>query len=86
MRMANAQRRPVNLSLDAGAVEQARRYGLNLSRIAGEAIEKAVKAEAAARWQAENAEAIAAYNRLVEEEGLLSDLVPGWWNAPDDAV
>ena len=84
MRMKTAQRKAVNLSLDAELVERARSLDLKLSGIAEQAIRAAVKAEATRRWQTENAAAIEEYNRLVEERGILSDHIPGWWN--DGAV
>jgi antitoxin CcdA len=86
MRMNKAHRKPVNLSLDADLVERARALDLKLSGIAEEAIRSAVKAEAARRWQNEHASAITAYNRLVDERGMLSDHIPGWWNAGDGPV
>ena len=86
MRMANAHAKSVNLSLDAHLVAQARAYDLNLSKIARDAIQIAVRAEAAARWQSENAAAIAGYNQRVDAQGLFSDALPGWWNGANGAV
>jgi antitoxin CcdA len=86
MRMKSTQRKAINLSIDSDLVERARALGLKLSGLAEAAIRKAVHAEEARRWQTENAEAIEAYNRLVAEEGLLSDHVPGWWNDFNGAV
>ncbi len=86
MRMNHAHSKSVNLSLDATLVAQARAFDLNLSKIARDAIHKAVRAEAAARWQADNAAAIASYNQRAEAQGLFSETLPGWWNGANDAV
>ena len=86
MRMKSAPRKAVNLSLDAVVVEQARALDLKISGIAEKAIREAVRAEATRRWQEEHGAAIAEYNRLVAERGMLSDHVPGWWNRRNGAV
>lgn len=86
MRMTNAHTKSVNLSLDAGLVAEARAFDLNLSKIARDAIQKAVRAEAVARWQADNAAAIIEYNQMTDAQGLFSDALPGWWNGANGAV
>jgi antitoxin CcdA len=63
-------RKPANLSLDSALVSQARDLNINLSRAAEEGIERAVKSERERLWRIENAEAIAASNKYVEEHGL----------------
>ena len=47
--------------------------GLNLSGVAEEALACAVSARLAERWAEENREAIGAYNRRIEAEGVFSD-------------
>jgi antitoxin CcdA len=64
-------KKAVNLSIDAELIDEAKSAGTNLSAV----LEKALKEERARRWPAENAEAIAAYNREIEEHGIWSD---GW--------
>ena len=59
-------RKATNLSLPPRLVEEARRVGLSLSRAAEDGIRRA----AAARWLAENAEAIRQSNEYVERHGL----------------
>lgn len=66
-----AKKRPVNLSIDTALLAEARGLGLNLSAV----LERALEKERAARWLAENQEAIAAYNRRIEADGVWSD---GW--------
>jgi antitoxin CcdA len=68
--MSQPSRKSANLSLDSDLVSQARDLKINLSRAAEEGIGRAVKAEQERLWRLENAEAIAASNRYVEEHGL----------------
>ncbi len=68
--MPQPLRKPANLSLDSNLVSQARDLNINLSRAAEEGIERAVKSERERLWRIENAEAIAASNKYVEEHGL----------------
>lgn len=63
-------RRPTNLNLSVEATRRAKEYGLNISRIADEAIVEAVRRHEGERWKEENAEAIKAYNEWVEQHGL----------------
>ncbi|MEY4982943.1 MAG: hypothetical protein RIR62_1209 [Pseudomonadota bacterium] len=65
-----ADRRSTSLTLDADLLDQARALGVNISRAAEAGVLAAVKAEKARRWKEENAEAVAAYNRWIEENGL----------------
>lgn len=77
MRMANAQRRPrkaaTNLSVNDALVRRARALGLNLSEILETALEAAVRAAERAAWEAENRDAIDAYNARVESHGVFGD-------------
>ncbi|MFT2210398.1 type II toxin-antitoxin system CcdA family antitoxin [Rhizobium giardinii] len=68
--MPQPLRKPANLSLDSNLVSQARDLNINLSRAAEEGIERAVRSERERLWRIENAEAIEASNKYVEEHGL----------------
>ena len=68
--MSQPARKSANLSLDSELVSQARDLKINLSRAAEDGIGRAVKAEQERLWRLENAEAIAASNKYVEEHGL----------------
>jgi antitoxin CcdA len=59
-------RRPVNLSLPGALVEEAKALEVNLSQAAEAGVAAAVRAAREARWHAENREAIAEYNALVD--------------------
>ncbi|WP_134726670.1 type II toxin-antitoxin system CcdA family antitoxin [Paracoccus luteus] len=63
----------LNLTVEDSVVLEARDYGLNLSRIAEDALRHAVKLERNRRWVEENREALAAYAREVEEHGCILD-------------
>jgi len=63
-------RRRANLSLDAALVTEARALGLNLSAAAESGLRAAVAEARAARWLAENAEALGSSNAWVEAKGL----------------
>ncbi|MFN3293590.1 MAG: type II toxin-antitoxin system CcdA family antitoxin [Gemmobacter sp.] len=65
-----AVRKPANLTLDAALLEEARGLGLNLSAAAEQGLRAAVAEAKAARWQAENAAALASSNAWVEANGL----------------
>lgn len=65
--MRAARRRPVNLSIRADLLEEARQYGINVSRAAEAGLLEAVREARAEAWRRENAEAIDAYNRKADE-------------------
>ena len=67
----SAARKPVNLSIDPELLVKARELDVNISRAA----EDGLRAAVSRAWQIENADAIAAWNVWVEENGLpLTDL------------
>ena len=67
--IASGKRRPVNVSLDTGVVDMARKLGLNLSRITEAALVEETRRLTEARWKAENKTAIEAWKRWYSEEG-----------------
>jgi len=67
------RRRGTNLTIDPVLVSEGKEAGLNLSKIAEDAIRLALRAKQQEQWLKENAEAIAAYNRRIEEHGTFSD-------------
>lgn len=70
---AQPRRKPTNVSIREDILDQARSHGLNISRIAEDALTEAIREKQRQRWLAENAEAIAYQNRLAEEEGAFGD-------------
>lgn len=69
----DAPKKPVNLSLNGDLLKVSKDLGLNLSGLAEEAIAKAVRNRLAEVWLSENADAIQAYNKRVESQGVFSD-------------
>ena len=63
-------KKPANLTIDSALLEEARGLGLNISAAAENGLRHAVAAARAARWQAENAEALASSNAWVQANGL----------------
>jgi antitoxin CcdA len=60
----------VNLTLDAEVVEVARALGLNMSRLAEQAIAEAAKTEQNRLWREDTRAANAAYAEELAREGL----------------
>ena len=65
-----APRRPTNVSLNSKLLEEAKALGLNVSRACERGLEVEVRAARAKAWKEENREAIEAWNKYVEENGL----------------
>jgi len=68
-RTANAKK-PTNLSLDSGLLNEAKTLEINLSKAAEDGVREAVAREKAARWKTENLDAIESSNQWVETHGL----------------
>ena len=67
------RRRGTNLTIDPVLVSEGKEAGLNLSKIAEEAIRLALRSRQQEQWLKENAEAIEAHNRRIEEHGMFND-------------
>ncbi|MFN4102719.1 MAG: type II toxin-antitoxin system CcdA family antitoxin [Tepidimonas sp.] len=63
-------KRAVNLSLSADVLEDAKRLGVNVSQVCDAHLREVVRREQERRWRAEHIAFLAAYNRIVEAEGL----------------
>ncbi len=72
-RIRNSPKRPINLSLNAAVLDMAKEMGLNISQTVDALLTEEVQRQYWARWQHDNADAIAAYNARIEREGLFSD-------------
>ena len=68
-----APKRPINLSLNAKVLDMAKDMGMNISQTVDALLTEEVLRQYWARWQDDNAEAIADYNARIEREGLFSD-------------
>jgi len=58
------------LTVEKDVAEEARDLGIDVNRVAEEAIAKAAKLERNRRWVEENREALDQYAQRIEEEGL----------------
>lgn len=63
-------RAKLNLTVEKAIADEARALGINMSRVAEEAIAKAAKLERNRRWVEENREVLSQYAEEVEREGL----------------
>ena len=67
------RKRAVNLFVDVDLLDEAKRMRLNISELLEQRLRTVVRAEQEQRWRKQNRAALEAYNRRVEEHGLLSD-------------
>lgn len=65
-----AARRATSLTLDAAMLDEAKALGINISRAAETGLAAELKKARTEAWKHENREAIANYNRFIEEVGL----------------
>jgi len=63
-------KRPVNLSLNARTLDQARALGMNLSATVDALLADEVRRRYWERWNEDNREAIDQYNERIAREGL----------------
>ncbi len=70
---AEAPKRRVSHTLNSDLLRVSKELGLNLSRIAEEALAVAVRSRLEEVWLAENADAIQLYNERVAALGVFSD-------------
>jgi antitoxin CcdA len=69
----SANKKAVNLSVDAALLRAARDRGINLSGTLERALEDALRQDRRARWLADNRQSIAAYNEQVALHGAFAD-------------
>lgn len=72
------KKRAVNLSIDADLVAEAKAAGTNLSALLEDALRDRLESERATRWRQENKEALEAYDRHIERDGLWCDEYRTW--------
>ena len=66
-------KRAVNLSFDSDKLEEAKAYGMNLSKTLESKLDEALLEERQRRWKEENADAIKFWNAELERNGLWCD-------------
>jgi len=73
--LAPSRLQPINLRVKACLIEEARRHNVNISEVLGHALFQRLRQLRRERWLAESFPAIATYNRRVDDEGLLLDVL-----------
>jgi antitoxin CcdA len=81
----DARRRTVSLTLNADLCAKAKAAGINLSRVAEEALANALAARVAERMQAEIRRDLDAHDAFVREHGSFASMVGEHYAADDDA-
>lgn len=71
--IVTAPKKATNITLSADVLSEAKTLGINISQACDQFLRELVTREQERRWQAENAEFIAAYNAGVERDGLPLD-------------
>ena len=66
----NSAKKATNLSLNAKVLEAARGMGMNLSQTVDSLLADEVKRRYWVKWNADNQEAVAAYNERIATHGL----------------
>ena len=73
-----AAKRAVNVSIDAGVLDLAKKMSINLSQTLEDALRKRTQDERDRRFQDEHREAIEAHNRFIEKHGIWSKKYRSW--------
>ncbi|MDP2786076.1 MAG: type II toxin-antitoxin system CcdA family antitoxin [Sulfurimicrobium sp.] len=68
--ITSTSKKATNITLSADVLNEAKSLGINISQACDQFLRELVRQEQERRWQAENAEFIAAYNAGVERDGL----------------
>jgi antitoxin CcdA len=77
MASAPARKRPLNISIRADLVEEAKAFGTNISAVVERALDAEHRERRREKWRAENRKAVEAWNRWIEENGIpFEDLRP----------
>jgi antitoxin CcdA len=63
-------KRAVNLSLDSDLLDEAKSYGMNLSKTVEAVLSNALREERERRWQEENRKALEDFDRYIDEHGV----------------
>jgi antitoxin CcdA len=71
--IVSTPKKATNITLSSDVLNEAKALGINISQACDQFLRELVRKEQGRRWQAENAEFIAAYNAGVERDGLPLD-------------
>ena len=77
-RPSNALKKPTNVTIRSDLLDEARALKINLSQEFEQHLSEVVRKQRGEQWKRENREAIKAYNKFVEENGIWSDEFRTW--------
>jgi antitoxin CcdA len=69
----NAPKKPTNLSINSDLLRKAKELDINLSAALEQVLAEQLKVKQTQEWLENNKQAIASYNKSVEESGVFSD-------------
>ena len=69
----SAPKKPTNVSINRDLLQQAKEHQINLSQALELRLAELLREQRQQQWLQENQEAVEAYNRRVETNGLFSD-------------
>jgi len=70
---SEAPKRATNLSINSDLLQKAKSYNINLSKSFETYLNELVKKREEEKWKEENLQAIEAFNKRVEKQGVFSD-------------
>ncbi len=70
---SEAPKKATNLSINSDLLKKAKAYNINLSKNFEIYLNQLVKEKEEQKWKEENLEAIEAFNKRVESQGIFSD-------------
>ena len=77
-RTPKIRKKPLNVSIREDLIAEAKAFGTNVSAVVERALEEEHREKRRERWQAENREAIEAWNNWVEENGIPFEEIRPW--------
>jgi antitoxin CcdA len=72
------RKRPLNVSVRADLLEEAKAFGTNISAVLENALVHEHRERRRSKWRAENRQAIEAWNRWIEENGIPFEEIQPW--------
>lgn len=70
---SKALKKTIHLTLNPQVLAEAKKLGINISKVCDAFLESLVRQEKERLWRLENADFIASYNKTIEDEGLPLD-------------
>ncbi len=73
VRSHSSGKRATNLSLSSDVLDAAKKLNINISQVCDTHLREVVRREQERKWRADHADFVAAYNAIIEAEGLPLD-------------